>query len=35
MLSNINKMTYFYAACTVCDATFITGGKFRPILSFT
>ena len=27
MLSNINKMPYFYAACGVCVTIFSTGGN--------
>ena len=29
------KMTYAYAACTVCVTIFSTGGKFWPISKFT
>ena len=32
MLSNINKMAYFYAACAVCVTIFSIGGKFHPVL---
>ena len=35
MLSNINKMAYFYAVYAVCVTIFSTGGKFHSVSNFT
>ena len=35
VLSNINKMAYFYAACVVRVTIFSTEGKFHPVSNFT
>ena len=35
VLTNINKMAYFYASCTVSVTIFSTGGKFCPVSNFT